>query len=649
MPRGIGILPMRILTQASMPTRRFIEAAVLFLAAIIVAAYYRQSPTLGDDIEYWGLALDLHQGVANAWNPDSFHHLRWPVWGVCWILQFFVGYGSAGYFLQPTVYLGAGTILAFHLASRTGLPGAFRWAAAILFLLHPLLDASISRPMPDLSEGFWVAMSFFVWMHLVEASGHRRKILISALLGLAITCAQANRITGILVVPVLVGSTLILYRRAFWWLVLAGAFTLLFVGIEAAVFHSLTGDWLHSLHANLGARGRKGTEAMALWEFPIRFFPMLWKMPPDIAFSLLALLGLGFAGTRLGRAGRSMALFAILYYLAFSCAVQSISPLRPLVRDGERFLASMAYPLSVLSAAGLLALGLALDHLNVARPVLSLIRRHVAVALALLALLAFAGSMRSRDDSRYLDAIAGVLHSTADGTRVFSHDVMRYVSFLADPGKAQRLEWTLTPRILNADPSEYSACDVIWLVRKHAWIRDRKRSENTDEGRLDSLAPFLTPPLSGWKITHAIPKGNVPDFLFLERSDAVPLVNPPGLDGLLPSGLPWTWTNPSPGKITDHRIGDLRVPPELRGRRLLLWFKYSSNRTEPLRLRAEFHRIGESAPILSLLFKPYFFSEPSPDFFALEIPAEADSLTLILRTDRKAETIRLDDWKALIF
>lgn len=628
------------------------SSIIVFFLGVAVALLYQKPPTLGDDIEYWGLALDLHQGVPGAWKSDSFHDLRWPVWGMCWVLQALFGFSSWSYYLEPAVYLGGGALLIFHLALKAGLPQGLRWAAVILFLFHPLLDPSLGRPMPDLSEGFWVAAAFFLWLSLMEAKGRGMQIFLCALTGLALAVAQANRITGVFAIPVIALGTLVLYPRKFGWLLLCGFFAGLFVAIEWAIYHRLTGDWLHALHANLGARGRKGTENIPLWELPFRFLPLLWRSPQDIIFSILATFGLLLSFWKGNKAGRAVALYAVVYYLTYNCALQSFSPPRPLVRDGERFLASLAFPLAILSAVGLRGIGFLLWNIPPFKPLVNFAVRRWPVALVVLAGAAALISSRDEVEKDYLPQIRDYVTSTPDGTRIFSHDIMRYVATMAAPSKAASLQWQLNSDIIDPAPQDLAAVeqsDQIWLIRKHAWVRNRKRSEMGKAEELAQLASYLTPPLSGWAVAQAGLKGNVPDFLFLQRREgaAEDRSAEEFLASFLSTDLPWKWERSGKNEVIQKRWEQVPVPQHLRGRKIFLWFKYASDRTEPIRVKVDFLRGSEI--VAPLLFKPYFFPESSPDFFAIEIPADAEAMNIVLRIEPRTSWIRLDAWRALTF
>src|SRR5690242_2723323 len=125
------------------------------LLAVAVWALFLREPGLGDDFTYWNFAFELHERGLEAWSQYSFHNLRWPVWGVSWVLQGIFGPGLFAYYGVPLLYLIAGALLAFTFARMiTNSPGA-GWTASVAFLFHPLLDTVAYRPMPDLSEAVW--------------------------------------------------------------------------------------------------------------------------------------------------------------------------------------------------------------------------------------------------------------------------------------------------------------------------------------------------------------------------------------------------------------------------------------------------------------------------------------------------------------
>lgn len=618
---------------------RLLPPLLLFLAGFAVSWIYQTPPSLGDDLNYWGLAFDLHHDVPGAWNPNSFHDLRWPVWGLCWLLQIPFGFSALSYYLQPMVYLGAGAVVVWRLAREVGVTERTALVAGVLFLFHPQLDSVIDRPMPDLSEGFWVAVAFLAWLKMVRLPAPGLKILAAAAIGLALAVGQANRITGVFAIPVLGLATLVFYPRQILWLALAGAFAAGFVVVEAAIYASLTGNWLHSLHANLGARGRKGTEPVPLWELPFRFLPTLFRRTTDIAFNLAALVGAVLAWRTLGKPGRAVVIYALGYILTYSCALQSFDPPRPLVRDGDRFLGSLAFPLSILTAVALTTVA----------PILGKTIRLPAVrfsfALSGLVILLALLSSRPFRGPNYLHELAAHLRTIPTGARVLSHDAMRHVAHLAEPSAAARVQWTLRKDLLDPGAETLDLAentDEIWFNRKWIWTGTRKKSEYDRLDTIGDIAPWLRPPLTGWSARLAVAKGDVPDFVFLARRDpAAPPLEPVPLANLLPAfPVPhtWTWQKPPREPLVFPRSP---VPPALRGRTLFLSLRYSANTTEPVRAGVFFYD-GAGRLRQLLTFKPYFFDQSSEDFFFVTIPPDAETLEIRFRVSEKTRRLTLD-------
>jgi len=638
-----------------MTARPLLAPFLLFLAGFVVSWIYQTPPSLGDDLNYWGLAFDLHHGVPGAWSVGSFHDLRWPVWGVCWLLQIPFGFSALSYYLEPMIYLGAGAALVYALAREIGATERTAIVAGVLFLFHPQLDTVVDRPMPDLSEGFWVAVAFFAWLKTMRASQSTPKILGTAIVGLALAIGQANRITGVFAIPVLALATIAIYPRQIPWLALSGLFAGVFVGIETVIYHALTGDWLHSLHANLSARGRHGTESIPVWQLPFRFLPALFRGPLDVLFNLFAVLGIGFAWRNFGAPGRALAIYAVGYLLTYSCALQSFSPPRPLVRDGDRFLGSLAFPLAILSAVALTqVLGFLRRSLRV--PASPRPRVEFLIALVLLVAGIMLLSTREKRGPNYLHDIAAYLRDTRPGTHVLSHEAMRHVAFMADPVAAARVDWKLQQDLLDPSPTTlYLAdhADEIWFNRKWIWTGSRKKSESDELAAIGKIAPYLRPPLAGWSARRAIPKGDVPDFVFLRRSaDATPLTEHAPNGHLLRTDLlpdfpvPHTWTFAKPPKDDPVTLPPLPLPPWIANRTLFLSTQASSNTTEPIRIGVIFLRKG--AIIQQLAFKAYFFDESSEDFFFVTIPPDADAVQIRLRLSRKTKRITLDSFRLFV-
>ncbi|HYR58779.1 MAG TPA: hypothetical protein VEO95_09130, partial [Chthoniobacteraceae bacterium] len=329
---------------------------LLALAAVAVGAglLFLQEPGFGDDLTYWSFAFDLHEQGLRAWQKFSFHDLRWPVWSACWALQMIFGFGLASFYGEPLLYLAAGAMLAFVFAEKLTGSVAAAWACGIAFLFQPLLDTVCFRPMPDLSECVLGAAIMLAWWTLMNAQSRGAALLSAAALGGAIFVIEANRATGVLIVPLLVLCTLIFFPRRFGWLVAAGAVSAVLYAAECFFYKRLFDDWLHDLTANAGNKAAKGTEFPTPWLIPFRFLDTLWR-GNNIApiYAILAAIGIVPAWRRHGTLGRVVVVWFAGLYLLISCTPQSLSPLRPLVRDADRFLCALAVPMSALAVLGL--------------------------------------------------------------------------------------------------------------------------------------------------------------------------------------------------------------------------------------------------------------------------------------------------------
>ncbi|MGC1480289.1 MAG: hypothetical protein WA771_07280 [Chthoniobacterales bacterium] len=636
-----------------MKTPPFLTPTLLFFGAFVVSWIYQTPPSLGDDLNYWGLAMDLHRGTPGAWSEESFHDLRWPVWGLCWLLQIPFGFSALSYYLQPMVYLGAGAVLVHAMTREIGASRSIALLAGILFLFHPQLDSVIDRPMPDLSEGFWVALAFFGWLRLMRSENAGGSVGFAVLVGLCLAIGQANRITGVFAIPVLVLCTLAFHPKRILWLALVGLFAAFFVAVEFAVYYSITGEWLHSIQANLGATGRKGTETLPVWQLPFRFLPAFYRRYSDVIYIVATIIGVYPAVRWFGRPGRALVAYALLYLLTYSCALQSFSPPRPLVRDGDRFLASLAFPLSTLAAFGL---GLVIDQLRRRLDPYDRWPLHRLLPLGFLALvigLIFFATRPFRE-SNYLSTISEYLVTVPEGTKVLANPALQHVVTMADPQKAETFDWTLKKDLLNPGTETLRVADradQIWFIRKWIWTGTRKKSEYDRLSGIGDIAPYLRPPLGEWTAVRSIPKGDVPDFVFLDRRTDGTALTSLAPDGQLLRELfvpqlkvPSAWALPH-RRTEPTEYSPVPIPPALRGQVLFLGLRYSSDETEPVRVNVYFYRDGDRFHELTL--KPYLFPDPSEDFFFLTIPPDADALSLRLRISPEARRFTLDRFDLL--
>jgi hypothetical protein len=175
------------------------------------------------------------------------------------------------------------------------------------------------------------------------------------------------------------------------------------------------------------------------------------------------------------------------------------------------------------------------------------------------------------------------------------------------------------------------------LIRKHAWISNRKRSEEGAKDQLDALAPYLVPPFDGWRTAATALKGDVPDFLFLERGGPPSeLVNVRDLISLPPLPMRWEFQK----NVPERRSGPREIPRSLLGRELFLALRYRSDKTEPVRVWLEFDSPTRPIPFLTL--KPYLFTDMSPDFFAFRVPSDAKTFSMRLRVSPGTKWLELE-------
>src|SRR5260221_3664222 len=456
----------------------------LAAVAVVVGLLFLQEPGFGDDLTYWSFTFDLHERGLAAWQKFSFHDLRWPVWGVCWVLQSIAGFGLTSFYGEPLLYLAAGAMLGFAFGKKITGSVAAAWACGIAFLFHPMLDSVCFRPMPDLSEGVLGAAIMLAWWTLMNATSRGGAWLSAAALGGAIFVIEANRVTGMLIVPLLILCTLLFFPRRFGWLVAAGTVSGVLYAAECFFYKKLFGDWLHDLTANAGNKAAKGTEFPNPWMTPFRFLDTLWwgnRLAP--VYCSLAAIGVVPAWRRHGRLGRVIVVWFFGLYLLIACAPQSVWPWRPLVRDADRFLCALVMPMSALAVLGLWLVGefvaTAALTARAAEKLASLVRgnpaRIAAGALAIAALtlatsrdhfkMGFVPKMR-----RYLDALP-------DGTRVFTHSAMRELVFLVDAKAAGRFSWTAPAEIMERHArleAEAAGGTEVWDRRKTGLLKTRK-------------------------------------------------------------------------------------------------------------------------------------------------------------------------------
>ncbi|MEI8233671.1 MAG: hypothetical protein WCH57_03185 [Verrucomicrobiota bacterium] len=613
------------------------------LLALGVFLLFLQGPGLGDDFQYWWMAADLHLRGAAAWSPQGFHFLRWPLWGMSWVLQGVFGPGLVSYYGVPFFYLTSGALLAFLLGARVFQNRAAAWGCALAYLFHPLLDDVIYRPMPDLSEGVFIAAAVFCWLALAERESARERLPWALAAGVVCALVYANRLTGLFVFCVLAAVAAVLswknprfpLRQAALWLGVVGLTWLALVSLEGLFYYHLCGDCFHSITANLGARGRKGTESIHLWALPFRFFGSLCTNGfLDPCFLALALLG----GWRMWRGGdrqeRAIVAWAVVLYLAYNCALQSLFPPRPLLRTADRFLCSLAIPLSLLIWAGARRLwerwpaGMAWAR-----------RRPAATFCLAIVILAAIGD-RDSFELGYLPDLRAAVRSTPAGCRVFTHDTMRFAAMLADADAAARLQWSTWKNIFQMEKSleaMASQADEFWYCRRHVWLSARKRMEK--DGDPGTIASYLEKPYPTWMLQRVVLHDKTPEFVFYRKRPAgLPDAQRLAIGTLCPQAptFPLRWNSGQAQKIKCR----LPISEQLRGKLVRLEIEGKSNFVEAFTVKLRFFHGKKRLRTHEL--EPYLQHKQGIDFHALEIPPKTDACEAQIEIDPKTKSLEID-------
>ncbi len=628
---------------------------LLALFAILVGVLFIQPPGFGDDCTYWSFAFDLHEKGRDAWQVDSFHDLRWPVWGVCWALQGLLGFGTASYYGEPFFYFIAASCFGFSMGKRLLGSAAAGWACAIAFLFQPLLDTVSYRPMPDLSEGVISAGVVLAWWALMKTEHTARKVLFMALVGVGVFVCESNRLTGVFIVPVLIVNTLLFFRTRFLWLVAAGVVSVVCYAGEMWIYHGIFGDWWHSLHANLEGKGHKGTDPVALWRLPLRFLDSLWRGSLLAPFyCLLALIGIPAAWRRHGTFGRVVVVWFVGMYLSYSCAPQDIATWRPLIRDADRFLCGLAVPFALLAIAGLWSLARSQRVTAAYARVLQKFARPSAHppawavgAVAVLAL--WAVTSRGRFDLGFVPEFSAYMRALPAGTKVFTHEGMRAVAYLCDADAARRLQLFAPNHILQRDEqceADAAQCEEFWYARKLMWMSTHNQLERGVLPKQPPLATYFDVTERDWVLKRVLARSNTPDLVFYSRrtaSSPPPIIltaSSPEFEKMF-SVLPAQWTSQQKMVVNTN----WSIPTALRGKLARLEIEAASKQTEPFTLRLRFQN-GRKL-ITEYLLKPYLHAEGGKDFFALPIPSDAEKCELQLRFAPQAKGVNFTGFRAI--
>ena len=500
---------------------------LIFFISLAVSFFYAQAPMMGDDIDYYGFALHRHMPRVEFPVDEGFHFLRWPVWGLIWLYQWVGGYGWFSFLFVPFFCLAVTCAIAFYVGRESSGLSLGRLAALLVFF-HPLVDPLIARPMPDVVECALGGLGFLViWRFLFTAKKHSVFSVVSygIILGGLIFVTWANRPTGLIWV-IAVGLLSLFHWRQVWFLWVSAFFTfVLCFSIEGWIYHTLFGDFWHSWHANLKATGRKGTETMNFWKLPFRFLDTLafggaLKLP-----YFLLMLGGGWIAWRQGKKGKWIVGWIVLIYLGVACAFQSLFPLRPLVRDGARFLGSLALPAGILAALGLQALWqlIAPRFQFFSKPRL----RNGVITLFVLML--FFTTSRNRWNPDYLPELKKWLGQIQANEKIRTHNNFYEIAFMANPQKAKQLNWSIFKRnqlstfsnLLDPNPEGFNH---LLLHRPRLIVSTRKALEKGERLDPSQVAQDLLSSASRWQLrdvlyrSSEVAQGGQPEFYWFNPS-----------------------------------------------------------------------------------------------------------------------------------
>jgi hypothetical protein len=636
------------------------HAILLAFLSIGVTLLYLDAPQFSDDFSYWSYGFDIHEnGTKDFWSSGSFHQLRWPVWGLCWAGQGIFGPGLVSYYFAPFLFVLLGSVATFSLGWKLFNRIGPAWACGIAFLFHPLLDVNLTRPYPDIFEGIIGAGAVFAWWALMNEERRGRMVLLGTMCGVCLFIAMENRLTGVFFVPLVCCLTVLFFpRRALRLLPVMLVFAVL-LGAQMWFYQSLYGDSLHFIHANSNAKGKAGTDAIALWKLPFRFLDGLSDggvlMP---LYACFGAFGIWLGWRRHGLLGRVTVAWFVLLYLAYACAPQQLWPYRPMLRDAARFLSSLAIPYSVLAIFGVMG---TIELLRKSarfrgfdpgtRPIVTGI-----VAFALLAVLA-AEPIGNRNwfTLDYVQPFRAYMRSLPPGTAVFSHRQMRVLAHLVDGETASKLDWVTKDRWITAATPELNAAaeraTEFWYVRKLALMRMNKSTLTEDEDKKvrkqPQLAPWFEAPERDWQLRLVLARGDTPEIVLHRKrvANTAPFEvftnESPGFRELLPA-LPFDWKPKSGQKQIEV---EWPVPVNLRGRLVRIEAEGSSDKAEPFTVKLEFRTAGRSEK--PLMMKPQFFPDGGKTFDSIPVPANAETCKITVRLEKGTDRIRINTFRVI--
>jgi len=326
---------------------------------------------------------------------------------------------------------------------------------------------------------------------------------------------------------------------------------------------------------------------------------------------------------------------------------------QPMLREADRFLCGLVVPFSLLAVAGLWAVvssrvitkAYAAVTTRLGRPGI----QPPAWALILLAIAVLATTTtRTHFDLGFVPEFRRYLEELPPGTKVFTHESMRALTFLTNASVARRIQWTAPNSIMQQDralEAQAAQCDEFWYARKLVWLNTRKQLERGEMRRQPPLPSYFDRPEQAWTLKRLLAKGDTPDLIFYRRRspDApAPIIlnaQSPEFANLIPP-LPAQWQK---GQKTIVEV-DWPVPESLRGRLVRLEIEAASESVEGFHARLQFDHERKEEYIL----KPYLHAESGKEFFVLGIPADAVGCHVVLRFGANSKPVTFFSFRAVL-
>lgn len=648
----------------------WLHALLLALLAIAAAILSLEEPQFGDDFTYWTFAYDFHQRGLDSLQNSGFHQLRWPIWAMVGVAQGLFGFGLLSYYFQPFLILVLGALTSFFLGWRLFGKPIFAWACGILFIFHPLVDANLTRPYPDIGEGLLGAFAILAWWGLMNAESRGRIVLYSVLCGLSLFLAEENRFTGLFFIPLLVCLTLFFFHRKWLRLFLPFAIFGLLLAGQMAFYHWKFDRWDYFVFANTRAKGKPGTgavESVELWAIPFRFLDSLHKGGDLMPFyAVFAVFGIWFAWKRYGKLGRVVVAWFVLLYLAYACAPQQLWPFRPMLREADRFLSSLAIPYSILTVFGLVGVLGWLAQFARTRKFPEAVRRRPALSAVIATVVLAIAAHRPIGNRHffslgYVPEMRAYMRALPPDAVVFTHRQAKVLAHLVDDATARRIQWLASDKWITEPQPELietaSKANQFWYVRKLALMRLAKGIITEDENKKiraqPPLAPWFDAPEKDWQLAAVLARSDTPDVvLYRRRMPATPpplilTAQSPEFKDLLPA-LPFEWKKTKDGRdYHDEALElDWSLPPSLRGKLVRIEMQASSQHRDAFAVGVAFVSGKKVDP--PYLLKPYFFPDGGKEFVCLAIPANADHCKLRIRFAKDVKWFKVTDFRVIV-